>query len=384
MGKVAKKREAVRTSNNIAPTMGNQPSPTTLTEPTFTIASTPTMEVTGNENSVGEILTSAAINDNDNIQSNDEMEVDDENVNIKLIGNVPDNFREIAEATLIRLRARNTHISKQLVVLSTIMADPDAHQQVDQLAQQYSTLDRELQHNKTAIQGMQISINHLQESEQPIATLAVAPAATPEPSQGRLIKPTPDMPRFNLNPTSSNETNIVRVFMERFATHLDTLLGKETFERECHRYLIVLTAEDTYQQELKRRFSLMEGHIGWDLAEKTFLEVCLTKEERLENMRAMANVGREPKETFQKYASRIDRNARVYGIQDNNDMVIHQLIRSIHSDMYNLLLFKYQAKEPEATTFRSIATFCSYLKTLHGPDDCRIFALSEGVYRLEM
>jgi hypothetical protein len=124
-----------------------------------------------------------------------------------------------------------------------------------------------------------------------------------------------------------------------------------------------------FQQELKRQFSTMEGPIGWDLAEKTFLEVCLTEEERLKNMQAMANIGREKRETFQKYANRIDRNARIYSIQDNNDMVIHQLIRSINSNEYNLLLFKYQAQEPEATTFTSITTFCSYLKILHGPDD---------------
>ncbi|KAF8946796.1 hypothetical protein BGZ47_011382 [Haplosporangium gracile] len=83
----------------------------------------------------------------------------------------------------------------------------------------------------------------------------------------------------------------------------------------------------------------------------------------------MADIGREDKETFQKYANRIDRNARVYGIQDNNDMVIHQLTRSIPSKTYDFVLSKYQQKGPEALTSKSISAFCTIIKTLHGPDD---------------
>ncbi|KAF9117577.1 hypothetical protein BGW39_002034 [Mortierella sp. 14UC] len=305
--------------------------------------------------------------------SDQEMDIDDDGDIPALTDDLPDNFRDIANTTLENLRKRNIDIAKRLVVYTTLMAGTLTAQQLEKYRQQCRILDKEHHENQDAIIRMETALRMLNQNEQPstapttvaVATPPTAAAATTE----KTIKPTSDMPRYIANPVNDNDTNMVRVFLERFVTHLKTRLGSETFEQECHRYLIVLTINDNCQMELQRRYSQIEGPIGWDLAEKTFLEVCLTKEERLENMRAMADVGRETKETYQKYANRIDRNARVYGIQDNNDMVIHQLIRSIPSDTYDLLLFKHQLKEPEALTFKSISAFCNVLKTLHGPDD---------------
>ncbi|KAF9111921.1 hypothetical protein BGW39_004206, partial [Mortierella sp. 14UC] len=240
MGKVAKNGKPVCISSNIITAMENNATIATMNK-TATVdiaqpsdaeaASNTTMAVVIPPAPITEIPTATATSDdsNDDNQGDHEMEVDEqETVGTELVDSVPDNFCAVAEATFIRLRVKSLQISKQLVVLTTLMAGQNTLQQAEKLAHQYNTLNAELLLNKTATQTMQSSINQLLESEQPAAAVATTTAPTLEPNKERFIKPTLDMSRFNLAPTNSNETNIVRNFLERFVMHLETRFGMET------------------------------------------------------------------------------------------------------------------------------------------------------------
>ncbi|KAG9071720.1 hypothetical protein KI688_005935 [Linnemannia hyalina] len=327
--------------------------------------------------------------DNDSDVGDQEMEVDsDTGVTDLYPDTPPSNFREVATNTLASLKAENIALSEQIVYMSTLLAGRPPQHLLQHYQQQIAINKDKEKDNAQLIKQLESSLYELRIKKHPGSTIsahstiltptaATATIANNTPTavvatsmtQQAAIKPTPDMPRFSLNPATAYETNETRVFLERFATHLKTRLGMDTFENECHRYLIVLTNDDHYQQELQRRFAAIEGNIGWDMAEKVFLSICLTKEERLENMRNMADMGRNMGETYNRYSARILRHARVNGIQDDNDIILHQLGRSIPGMEYDFLLFKHQIKNPDATAFKSINTLCALMSTLTGPED---------------
>jgi hypothetical protein len=158
-----------------------------------------------------------------------------------------------------------------------------------------------------------------------------------------------------------------RIYLKSFYTNLIARLGHDRFEHQCHRFLTVLTTDILLQQDLSKRFN-NQPTIGWEQAQKTFLDVCLTKEQRLHVMKEMANLGRQPNETYKRYAARTLQYANLYNISDNSDIILEQLIHTIPTDTYNTLL-KYQSKHPEETTFGSIKDFCETLGKLEGPND---------------
>jgi TRAP-type uncharacterized transport system substrate-binding protein len=97
-------------------------------------------------------------------------------------------------------------------------------------------------------------------------------------------------------------------------------------------------------------------------------DVCLIKEQRLYDMKEMANLGRQPNETYKRYAART-LQANLYNISDNSNIILEQLIHTISTDTYNTLLLKYQSKHPEETAFGSIKDFCEALGKLEGSND---------------
>ncbi|KAG0277390.1 hypothetical protein BGZ97_009913, partial [Linnemannia gamsii] len=238
------------------------------------------------------------IEDNGVSTSSQEMEVDSDTGIVELYPDTPPtNFREVATNTLINLKTENITLSEQIIAVNK-----DKERENAQLIKQLESSLYELR--------MKTQSGSVMSAHSPILSPTAATTAIAANTQQAAIKPTSDMPRFSLNPTTAYETNETRVFLERFSTHLKTRLGMDTFENECHRYLIVLTNDDHYQQELQRRFAAIEGTIGWDMAEKVFLSICLTQEERLENMRNMADMGRNVGESYNRYSARILRHAR--------------------------------------------------------------------------
>jgi hypothetical protein len=178
------------------------------------------------------------------------------------------------------------------------------------------------------------------------------------------IKTTNDMPRYSIKPTQNApypEFLHPRIYLEHFMTNLTARLDCERFERQCHRFLTVLTTDTLQQQELSRRFNELPT-VGWSIAQKIYLDVCLTKEQRFRDMQEMANLGRQKGESYKRYASRILHYTNKYNIHDDSDIILEKLIYTISTDTFNTLILMYQRDDPTAATFPNIKAFCNTLQ----------------------
>jgi hypothetical protein len=255
------------------------------------------------------------VEDNGLSTSNQEMEVDSDTGIVDLYPNIPPtSFHKVATNTLASLKSENIALLEQIVYLSTLLTGRPP-QYLLQCYQQQIVINKDKERgNAQLIKQLGSSLYKLRMKRQlgsvmlahsPILSPTAATIAIAANTQQAAIKPTSDMPRFSLNPTTAYKTNENRVFLECFSIHLKMRLGINTFKNEYHRYLIVLTNDDHYQQELQRRFAAIEGTIGWDMVEKVFLSICPTQEERLENIRNMADMGRNKGESYNRYSARI-------------------------------------------------------------------------------
>ncbi|KAF9934687.1 hypothetical protein BGZ67_003748 [Mortierella alpina] len=85
----------------------------------------------------------------------------------------------------------------------------------------------------------------------------------PQPSQGAVstVRVNPDQDPLNNHNNNSSSTaerahlyDLAQEFLYRFEMHLKTYLGSERFEKECYRYMVVLTTYPGLQNQLFEEF----------------------------------------------------------------------------------------------------------------------------------
>ncbi len=161
--------------------------------------------------------------DNDSDVGDQEMEVDsDTGVTDLYPDTPPSNFREVATNTLASLKAENIALSEQIVYMSTLLAGRPPQHLLQHYQQQIAINKDKEKDNAQLIKQLESSLYELRIKKHPGSTISAhstiltptvanatiannTPTAVVATSmtQQAAIKPTPDMPRFSLNPATA-------------------------------------------------------------------------------------------------------------------------------------------------------------------------------------
>ncbi|KAG0195627.1 hypothetical protein BGX28_000952, partial [Mortierella sp. GBA30] len=194
----------------------------------------------------------------------------------------------------------------------------------------------------------------------------------PEPKKGNdhkihtahQLKINDDMPRFY--PDSDP-----REFLDQLKHIVMPYVGKEAFEASCDRYLRYLTVSEFHQQSLDYELNKKkkEGvNLTWEECEMIFLRVSLSEQERIAQIKQLLETGRKDHESYRQFAMRISRDIRVYGIKDDNEMVLSLLSATVTPDTLNLMVTRLQVlKQNAEVRFLSINDFTKIMSNLIGP-----------------
>ncbi|KAI7816111.1 hypothetical protein BC939DRAFT_497650 [Gamsiella multidivaricata] len=175
------------------------------------------------------------------------------------------------------------------------------------------------------------------------------------------LKVTKDMPRFK------NDSD-PRAFLDQVKHIVCAYVGDDMFEDQCSRYLSYLTVSSFHSQALKEEFAKRpKTKLTWDECEAIFLKIALTEQERIEQIKQLLPTGRESRETYRQFAMRISRDIRIYGVKDDNEMVLTLLSATVSPDTLNNMVARLHVRKGAAVDFTSINDFTSVLSGLVGP-----------------
>ncbi|KAG0333690.1 hypothetical protein BG005_005088, partial [Podila minutissima] len=106
----------------------------------------------------------------------------------------------------------------------------------------------------------------------------------------------------------------------------------------------------------------------WEWCEALFLLHALSEHERMMELNNLLGMGLLPGETYQQFAIRVARDTRIYGVKDDNEIVLASLSNSLPSETLNLILFSHRISRGDIDAkISSIITFTEYMKRLVGP-----------------
>ncbi|KAG0284215.1 hypothetical protein BGZ98_006005, partial [Dissophora globulifera] len=161
-----------------------------------------------------------------------------------------------------------------------------------------------------------------------------------------------------------------REFLDNLKSKVSTYVGQPVFERTCSRYMLYLTKSDSHRQALEEEFDKRKNEqLSWETCEAIFLRVALTEEERINQMMDLLKAGRRRDETYSQFAMRIARDIKVYGIKDDNEVVLSLLASAVSNDALNMMLIRFTAESGEkgVRRFVSINAFVKTMSDLIGP-----------------
>ncbi|KAF9969073.1 hypothetical protein BGZ75_003158, partial [Mortierella antarctica] len=133
----------------------------------------------------------------------------------------------------------------------------------------------------------------------------------------------------------------------------------ERFDELSQRYLLYLTKSKFHRHLLEDELNKHKGtKLTWEQCETIFLRVALSDDERHNQVIELLNAGRKPNESYKRFAMRISRDIRVYGIADNSEMVLSILRRTVPNIVLDqmILMLKF-TKGPTQREFKSITDF---------------------------
>ncbi|KAG9319045.1 hypothetical protein KVV02_002464, partial [Mortierella alpina] len=129
-----------------------------------------------------------------------------------------------------------------------------------------------------------------------------------------------------------NTVNDPRQFLDQLKHMVLPFVCKELFHANCDRYLSYLVINEYHQRCLEFEFNKRreEGKtLTWEECEVVFLKIALSEQERVEQIKKLLETGREEHETYRQFAMRIARDMRLYGIKDDNEMVLSLLSATV-------------------------------------------------------
>ncbi|KAG0009129.1 hypothetical protein BGZ82_004193, partial [Podila clonocystis] len=133
-------------------------------------------------------------------------------------------------------------------------------------------------------------------------------------------------------------------FFDKFKRQVIPELGDSIFRDYGHTYLTLLVTNNDFQDQLHAAFNKIRNEspdavITLDTIEQTFLDICMTKEQREQCVKTITNVGRHEGESYRHFSARILRTAKQHRIEDNNKLILTMLQQQIpyrDLDMVNL------------------------------------------------
>ncbi|KAF9984731.1 hypothetical protein BGZ80_008216, partial [Entomortierella chlamydospora] len=230
----------------------------------------------------------------------------------------------------------------------------------------YDSVQKELKEVDKRIHRLEEAMEELKALTQPQATKKLSKGNGPHDSskQPLSLKITADMPRFESNSDP-------REFLDKVKHLVTAYIGRESFEKYCDRYLSYLTVSEFHRQLLEEEFNQRTEPLTWDACETIFLRIALNEQERIAQVKALLETGRKDNESFRQFAMRIARDIRIYGVKDDNEMVLTLLGATVSDDLLNQMVTRLQARKPDAVTFTSISDFTKTLSGFVGPNSAR-------------
>ncbi|KAG0346584.1 hypothetical protein BGZ54_005174, partial [Gamsiella multidivaricata] len=160
-----------------------------------------------------------------------------------------------------------------------------------------------------------------------------------------------------------------RTFLNNVKSKVSTNIGDDVFGQTCARYLLYLTSSDYHRQALEEEFKKRTNEaLTWDSCEAIFLQITLTEQERINQRMNLLKSGRKKGESYRQFAMRISRDIRVYGIKNDNEVVLSLLCGSVTPGTLNLMIMRLAMDDKDATRFTSINAFIKILSILVGPN----------------
>ncbi|KAF9577471.1 hypothetical protein BGW38_007294, partial [Lunasporangiospora selenospora] len=160
-----------------------------------------------------------------------------------------------------------------------------------------------------------------------------------------------------------------RAFLSQFRRLLTAHLGAERFEQQCERLMVLCIDEEHYAIQFQEGLKPFPAESrGWTICQQVFINACLTQAQRDEEVERLTRIGMFELETYQNFAIRIERDLHVYGVKDDNDLILNQLEKSIGTMTYNQMLTNHRFTNPMARSFTKLSDFLTECKMLKGPE----------------
>jgi len=173
------------------------------------------------------------------------------------------------------------------------------------------------------------------------------------------------MPRFE-------KESDPRTFLADLKHTVSAYVGDQAFTLQCGRYLKYLTKSEFHRQALDKEYEKKgskDGYnISWDDCETIFLKVSMTEQERIGKIQQLCAAGRESNESYREFAMRIDRDIRVYGIKDDNEMVLSLLASLVKPTTLDTMQLTLRLEKNDANAeFTSVCDFIRIMGGMNGP-----------------
>ncbi|KAG0345686.1 hypothetical protein BG005_001194 [Podila minutissima] len=179
------------------------------------------------------------------------------------------------------------------------------------------------------------------------AAPAVALAAVDDSSLAKIrpLKVPTNAPRFRSGTQA-------RLFLDDLQSKVSAFIGQDAFDDE---YTLAAITKDP---ALTR----------WEWCEAVFVRHALSEHERMMELNKLLAGGLLPMETYQQFAIRVARDTRIYGVKDDNEIVLASLCNSLPAETLNLILFSHRISLRDLDAkLTSVIAFTEYMKRLVGP-----------------
>ncbi|KAF9308112.1 hypothetical protein BG003_011604 [Podila horticola] len=208
-------------------------------------------------------------------------------------------------------------------------ADEDIHLDNEQFEDQIR-LNNLLQRRVTLLQESVAEMGDLSSLDN-VSIVPPAPVVLPVVAEDsalakiRPLKVPTDAPRFLPG-------SVPRLFLDDLHSKVSAFVGEDVFEEDCERYLHCLTDVSHKRTSVKDTLAAASHDptlTHWEWCEAVFLRHALSEHERMMELNKLLAGGLLPMETYQQFAIRVARDTRIYGVKDDNEIVLASLANSL-------------------------------------------------------
>lgn len=107
---------------------------------------------------------------------------------------------------------------------------------------------------------------------------------------------------------------------------VSSYIGDERFAYDGHRYLRYLTANTQNYNKLILELDKLKETSTWEQCEFLFIKVTMDQQQRINELLNLLSLGMKADETYAQFSHRVGRDACIYGISENNEIIIAQLL----------------------------------------------------------